>query len=67
MTNAIFYRKSAVAGVSGHAFWANPGLIPAAGKTQTGGIFIAPAIIMYDYSFSRGIIGQLSKGDQKNA
>jgi hypothetical protein len=27
-------------------------------EVQTGGIFIAPTEIMYDYSVSRGIIGQ---------
>jgi hypothetical protein len=66
MTSAIFIGNPPSRAHS-HGFWANPSPNSGSRKTQTGGIFIAPAIIMYDYSFSKGIIGQLSKGDQKNA
>jgi hypothetical protein len=53
MTSAIFIGNPPPQARSAW-FRAIPGPNSGSRKTQTGGIFIAPAIIMYDYSFSKG-------------
>ena len=55
MTRAIF---DAIQAFPGAGSWINPAGNSGSRKARTKGIFIAPAMIMYDYSFLNDNIGQ---------